>query len=163
MGNINKHTGSNIGGLNPVQWVYQKDIESMSFSPATLIASISLKSGKDWNDIYATPGTISMESTPNDGEFGMVHSYTISMEIPKTRIDAEQELAKMDNRKLIVKVKDKNGIVHLYGTTDAAFIKTHKATIPEDVQGFNGYLLIFTGDLPHPALFIPSEDGIQGL
>jgi hypothetical protein len=163
MGNINIHTGINIGGVNPVQWIYQKDIDSITFSPATLIAEVTLKEGKAWNDLYGTDGTISVESDPKDTDQGMVHTYKIRILVPKTRLEAEQELALMDGRKIVVKVQDKNGTVRLFGTMESAFTKTHKLTIPGEVPAFNGYEVIFLGDLTHPALFIPKEDGITGM
>jgi hypothetical protein len=163
MENINIHSGINIGGVTPVQWIYQNDIGSITFSLATLIAGVTLKSGKAWNNLYGSPGTINIESDPKDSDAGMVHTYKIKMLVPKNRIDAEQQLFQMDGRKIVVKVKDKNGTVRLFGTTDAAFTKTHKLLMPGEVPGFNGYEVIFLGDLTHPALFIPSEDGITGM
>ncbi len=163
MGNINIHTGINIGGVNPVQWIYQNDIDSITFSLATLIADMTLKEGKEWNDLYGSPGSINIESDPKDSDPGMVHNYKIRMLVPKERIEAEQQLFSMDGRKIVVKVKDKNGTVRLFGTTDAAFTKTHKLLMPGEVPGFNGYEVIFLGALTHPALFIPSEDGITGM
>jgi hypothetical protein len=163
MDNIYGHTGINIGGVNPVQWIYQKDIYSITFSLATLIAVVTLKSGKEWNDLYGSSGTINIESDPKDSDPGMIHNYKIRMLVPKTRADAEQQLFQMDGRKIVVKVKDKNGTVRLFGTTDAAFTKTHKLLMPGAVPDFNGYEVIFLGALTHPALFIPSEDGITGM
>lgn len=163
MANINIHTGINIGGVTSVQWIYQNDVGSCQFSPATLIAVVTPKSGKSWNDLYGSPGTINIESDPKDSDAGMVHTYKIKMLVPKSRIDAEQQLFAMDGRKIVVKVKDKNGTVRLFGTTESFCTKTHKLLMPGEVPGFNGYEVIFLGDLTHPALFIPSEDGITGM
>jgi len=162
MTNIDIHTGVNIGGVNPIKWIYQKDIDSISFSPATLIAVVILKSGKTWNNLYGSDGTINIESDPKDTDPGMIYTYTIKMLVPKNRLDAEQQLFEMDGRKIVIKVRDKNGTVRLFGTTEGAFTKIHKLLIPGDVPGFNGYEVTFLGDLMHPALFIHSEDGIPG-
>ena len=40
MGNISRHTGINIGGLNPVSWIYREDVAIFNFSDSSLYCLI---------------------------------------------------------------------------------------------------------------------------
>jgi hypothetical protein len=162
MGNISNISGSNIGGIAHLYWVFQSDCQNIQFSLATLIATVNLKTGCSWNEIYGSNGTISSESAPKDSDPGILYSYTLKIQIPKNRQDVEAILASMNQRKLIIKIEDKNGTVRLYGSMEEFMIMTYQSLTPADVPGFNGYELTFQGDLIHPALFIPTENGISG-
>ena len=62
MANILRHTGINIGGLNPVSWIFREDVAMYSFNDSTLYCLINPKPGKSWSSIYGTPETIQLES-----------------------------------------------------------------------------------------------------
>jgi len=71
MGNISRHTGINIGGLNSISWIFREDVGIFSFNLSTLSCLIAPKLGKSWNAIYGTPETIQLESEQQDTPGGM--------------------------------------------------------------------------------------------
>jgi hypothetical protein len=123
---------------------------------------VTLKTGKAWNDIYATDGSISLASDRKDDDPGPLYDYKITMLIPKSRIEVEQQLGEMDGRKIVVKVTDKNSTIRLFGNMDQAMTSSFLLLLPGDVPGFNGYQLTFQGDFQQPALFIQIGDGDPG-
>jgi len=159
MGNINRHTGINIGGLNPVSWVFREDVAGFTFNETTLFCSVSLKTGKSWNSLYGTPETIQLESESQDTPSGMKYIYKLKKFVPKDRPEVESELLRMTGRRLILKVTDKNGTIRLLGTMETPMKMTSKLLKPLVIEGFNGYDILFSGEFSKPAGFIQSSGG----
>ena len=64
MGNILRHTGINIGGLNSISWIYREDVGIFSFNLSTLSCIIAPKPGKSWNAIYGTRPVAPYKESP---------------------------------------------------------------------------------------------------
>lgn len=153
MGNILRHTGINIGGLNPISWIYREDAGIFSFNLTTLNCMISPGTGKSWNVIYGTPETMQLESELQDGPAGMKYLYKLKILIPKDRFLVEKEIFAMTGRRLIIKSGDKNGTVRIFGTIDCPMKMTSRLLKPATMEGFNGYELLFSGEFSHPAAY----------
>jgi len=161
MGDISRHTGINIGGLNTVSWIYREDVAVLTFTDTTLYCGISLKTGRSWNFLYGTPETIQLESEQQDTPAGLKYLYKLKILVPKDRAQVESELFRMTGRCLIVKLTDKNGTTRLFGTIDSPMKMTSKLLKPPTLEGFNGFELLFSGEFQKPAGFIPySPDSI---
>jgi hypothetical protein len=151
MGNILRHTGINIGGLNSINWIFQEDVDEFSFNLANLFCLVTPNPGKSWNVIYGTPETIQLESEQQDSAAGMKYIYKLKILVPKDRNRVEAELYAMSERRLILKSGDKNGTIRIFGTLDYPMKLTSKLIKPPAIEGFNGYELVFSGEFPHPA------------
>ena len=160
MGNISRHTGINLGGLNPVSWIYREDVAMFNFSDSSLYCLIVPKIGKSWNALYGTPETIQLESEQQDTPGGMKYLYKLKVLVPKDRIGVEAELFRMTGRRLILKVGDKNGTIRILGTMEFPMKITSKLLKPAAMETFNGYELLFTGEFSRPAGFLTPPDGI---
>jgi len=159
MGNILRHTGINIGGLNSISWIFREDVGIFSFNLSTLGCLIAPKPGKSWNAIYGTPENIQLESEQQDTPGGMKYVYKLKILVPKDRTPVESELYAMTGRRLILKSVDKNGTVRIFGTMDCPMKVTSKLLKPAVMEGFNGYELLFTGEFFHPAAFFLDPNG----
>jgi len=160
MGNIGRHTGINLGGLNPVSWIYREDIAMFNFSDLSLYCLIVPKTGKSWNALYGTPETIQLESEQHDTPGGMKYLYKLKILVPKDRKEVEAELFHMTGRRLILKVADKNGTIRIFGTMDSPMKLTSKLMKPPALETFNGYELLFAGEFSGPAGFLQPQTGI---
>ena len=153
MGNILRHNGINIGGLNSISWIFREDVGIFSFNLSTLNCLISPKLGKSWNAVYGTPETIQLESEQQDTPAGIKYVYKVKSLVPKDRAPVESELYSMIGRRLILKSGDKNGTVRIFGTMDCPMKVTTKILKPAAIEGFNGYELLFAGEFFHPAAY----------
>ena len=154
---ILRHTLGNIGGVNPVQYIFKEDIASFIINPITLFASITLKSSCSWNYLYGSPESIQVEGKEEDSPAGMKYNYQIKMLIPKDRPDVEVILRNLNNRHLIIQVRDKNGISRYFGTLDCPMKKTGKLIKPAVIEGYHGWEIIFSGDFTQPAAYYNSS------
>jgi len=159
MGNISRHTGINLGGLNPVSWIFKEDAAGIIHNYTTLYCSLTLKTGKSWNSLYGTPETIQLESEQQDMPGGMKYLYKLKILVPKDRAAVESELFRMTARQLIVRVTDKNGTIRLFGTMESPMKMTSKLLKPAALETFNGYELLFAGEFTKPAGFIQPDSG----
>ena len=58
---ILRHTGGNLGWVNPVSYIFKEDIAAFIINPATLYGSITLKPSRSWNYLYGSPESIQVE------------------------------------------------------------------------------------------------------
>lgn len=159
MGNIQRHTGINIGGLNSINWIFREDIGIFKLYPDTLSCLITARSGKSWNAIYGTPETIQLESEQQDTAAGIKYVYKLKILVPKDRAPVETELYAMTSRHLILKSGDKNGTIRIFGTMDCPMKVTSKLMKPAVMEGFNGYELLFAGEFSNPAAYYLDPNG----
>ena len=120
------------------------------------------KTGKDWNSLYATPETMQLEAESQDTPSGMKYLYKLKVLIPKDRQEVEYELFRIANRRLLLKVIDKNGTIRLLGNLSTPMKMTSKLLKPLVLEGFNGYDILFSGEFSMPACFMhPPGGGIS--
>jgi hypothetical protein len=160
MGNISRHTGINLGGLNPVSWIYPEDVAIFNCNDSSLYCLIAPKTGKSWNALYGTPETIQLESEQQDTPGGMKYIYKLKILVPKDRAQVESELYRMTGRHLFLKVGDKNGTVRILGTMESPMKLTSKLLKPAAMETYNGYELLFFGEFTKPAGFLTASTGI---
>ena len=154
MGNILRHTGINLGGLNPVSWIYREDVALFNCSDSTLSCVVYPKIGKNWNSIYGTPETMQLDSEQQDTPAGVKYLYKLKILVPKDRAPVEAELFRMTGRQLIIKLTDKNGTIRILGTMESPMKLTNKLLKPAALETYNGYELLFTGEFSKPAGFL---------
>ena len=151
---VTKHTNGNIGGVNPLQYVFAEDILSFSINPVTLVGSINLKPGCAWSSLYATADTIQCEGKEDLMPGGMKYTYEIKMLIPKDRSDVEISLMLLNYRKMVILLTDKNGVSRYYGTDKIPMRKLSRLVKPSAIEGYNGWEVAFTGSFPAPACYV---------
>ncbi len=156
MGNILKHTGSNIGGVNPVWFVRIEDISSIVRNEVSLVETVTLKSGKSWSYLYATNGTIMIETDEPDTVAGIKYTYNIKMQVPKDRSSVEATLRQLNDVGLMIKITDKNGVTRYFGEIENPMRKSSKLLKPGEVAGFNGWEVSFFGEFSSPAGYAPT-------
>ncbi len=154
MEDIFKHSGPNIGGINPVEFVFTEDVESITIDYNTLAGLITLLSGKEWQYLYGTDGTIQIECKEDDTDAGTKYTYQVKLLIPKDRADVEASLMRLKSKGLITKVHDKNGIIRLFGEIENPMKLSSKLLKPADVPGYNGWEVIISGQFSAPASYI---------
>jgi len=159
MANILRHTGINIGGLNPVSWIFREDVAMFSFNDSTFYCLINPKPGKSWSSIYGTPETIQLESEQQDTPGGMKFLYKLKILVPKDRAPVEAELFRMTGRRLILKAADKNGTIRIFGNMESPMKLSSKLLKPAAMETFNGYELLFSGEFSRPAGFLQLPNG----
>ena len=159
MGDISRHSGINLGGLNPINWIFREDVEAYTYDDSTLYCTVTPKTGKSWNSIYGTPETIQLESEQQDTPSGMKYLYKLKILVPKDRAPVESELFRMTGRQLIIKLTDKNGTIRFLGTMDSPMKLTSKLLKPPALETFNGYELLFAGEFTKPAGFVEIPTG----
>ena len=159
MGDILRHTGTNIGGIGKVSWVFFEDTAAIRYNETTLCCSVDLKPGRSWNSLYGTPETIQLESEQQDTPAGLKYIYKIKILVPKDRLEVEVELFRLNGRWVILKITDKNGTVRLFGTKENPMKVTSRLLKPSAVESFNGFEINLTGEFSSPAGFLQSEGG----
>ena len=159
MGDIFRHSGINIGGIDSVSWIFKEDIQGLTLSDTTLYCTVILKTGKLWNSLYGSPETMLVETEHQDTPSGMKYLYKLKVLVPKDRPQVELELFRMIGCHLMVKVTDKNGTIRILGTMECPMKMTVKLLKPSAIEAFNGYELLFSGEFAKPAPFIPSFGG----
>jgi hypothetical protein len=154
-----RHTGGNIGGINPVQYVFKEDISSFIINPDSLIAVIELIPGSSWNYLYASPDSIQIEGKEEETRAGVKYHYELKMQVPKDRVDVERILFQLNNRHLIINVIDKNGVSRFFGTKESPMKKSGKLLKPSNVEGYHGWEVVFTGEFSQPASYAAAGAG----
>ena len=160
MGDISRHSGINLGGLNPINWIFREDVEAYTYDDSTLYCTVTPKTGKSWNSLYGTPETIQLESEQQDSPAGTKYLYKLKMLVPKDRAPVESELFRMTGRCLIINLTDKNGTIRIFGTMESPMKLTSKLMKPAAMETFNGYELLFAGEFTKPAGFLLPANGI---
>jgi hypothetical protein len=153
-----RHTNGNIGGINPVQYVFLEDVSVFNINGTTFNATIVLKAGRTWNYLYGSPESIQIEGKEEETPAGMKYSYQMKMLIPKDRVDVAATLHNLNNRHLIINARDKNGVSRYFGTLQCPMKKTGKLLKPAVVEGYNGWEIMFSGDFSFPAAYCASSD-----
>ena len=156
---ILRHTNGNFGGINTIKYLFKEDIASLIIGRDTLLATLVLKSGRVWKDLYGTPSTMQIESKEEPMPSGMKYNCQIKMMVPKDRIDAEVTLMQLNNRHLIISATDSNGVERYYGTLDCPMKKISKLIKPTNIEGYNGWEVVFSGDFSSPPAYPAIESG----
>lgn len=157
MPDILKHSGTNIGGINKILYAFIEDIDNIAYNEATLIATITLKSGKLWNYLYGTEDTITFSGDEEETDAGTLYKYTADMMIPKDRSEVEIILQDLNDHGIIMKIMNKNGTCRVFGKEDHPIYKSGKLLWPGQVEGYNGYKLTFYKEFTEPAYFLQGE------
>lgn len=154
MTNILRHSGSNIGGVNPIFYALVEDINLVTFDKTTFEGTATLKTGKTWSYLYGTDESIQIEAEEQETPSGIKYVYRIRLLIPKDRSSVEIQLKNLNGRGLIVKSQDKNGITRLFGTIENPMRKLGKRLWPAKVEDFNGWEVILFGEFSNPAGYV---------
>ena len=154
MTDISRHTGKNIGGINCIHWIFAEDAASLNYNVPSLYCQVLLRPGRFWNRLYGTPETVQLESEQQDTPAGPKYLYKLKVLVPKDRTQVELQLMSMANRRMIIKVEDKNGTIRILGTMESPMKLTSKLTKPAALETFNGYDLLFAGEFSTPAGFL---------
>jgi len=149
--NILKHTDQNIGGVNALNIAYAEYFSWFSVDLLTLQVTYELLTGHQWYYMYGSPDTISIEENEEDTQAGVKYSYQIKLSVPKDSQYITKTLFSIAEKGTIIKAMNKNGVVRVYGTPDFPCRLLTKTKWPGSVDEFNGYDLVFSCELPHPA------------
>lgn len=159
MTNILPFSKFNIGGVNPLQYVFADEVKTFTLF-SNLTATIVLKDGVSWKYLYATDGSVSLEGKEEITSSGIRYSYQFDMLIPKDQMTVETALLGMNDRGMILLAKNKNGTVRVFGIPENPMRKKGKLSWPDQAQEYNGTKLTLFGEFSSPAGYIPSLDSV---
>lgn len=158
MAEITRHSGKNTGGICCLQWAYTDNIASMEKDFEDLTALISFSNG-GWEEVYYTPGTITLQENQVTTDAGIRYDYTLTLRIPKDRASVATTLFARRYRDFILRITNANELVRLLGTDEVPMRMGQQMLWPGEVSGFNGYEIRFTGSFPQPAFFEGAASG----
>lgn len=107
----NRTITDNIPGAYTLEYVYKEDVDSID-------DDVTLKSGKAWDTIPATRGTIQPSTKQKDSDGGAIFETSVKFKIPKDESGYTDTLKTLSARNLILRETDKNGTVRIIGTLD---------------------------------------------
>lgn len=149
-----KFNGQNAGGFQQIQYLLPSDISSFTIGTGYKIY-LTFVQGKNWRDIYITPKSFSGAGTSEPSPSGDIYKYQFSCRHPKDSATLITDLANIQATGVMLRVKDGNGIVRIYGTPLNPMTVKSKLLLPGEVQNYNGYEITFELISPDPA-YIPS-------
>ncbi len=116
IGNIFKKTGDNLGGLKTIEFC---EIDFVNSIPdpvnGQINSAVSFKATGGWCEFYATFETVNLSQKNTSGSQGDVFEIIINGFIPNQSLVMDNQFAKLDNSKVILKVTDNNGHILLVG------------------------------------------------
>ena len=154
MTHILKHTGSNIGGINALNFAPDDDFESIDIDLSTLDATYSFIVGGGWRHLYGTPGSIVLKAKEEQTDAGTKYIYSFELLTPKDRKYVEKSLLLIKGQKLVIRAMNKNGTVRLFGTLESPMRVVSKLQWPASVEDYNGYKVVIQGEFSHPAGYL---------
>ncbi len=166
MSEITKNAGQNFSGIKKLEYVFQDEIKSCSIDLNDLKASISLKEGASWKQIYFSPGSLDHELDKEvETTAGTRYDQRIGLREPKISNELSSLFFKMKGRPVVLRITDVNLNIYLMGT-DIHFVKVKQ--VGKTTGPFNGYNLDLVCSLAHPLPFIQtyqsqSEEGGGGV
>ena len=150
MTTIAKHTGQNIGGIASVEFALPAEISSITVFPGFKIL-VSFIAPADWKPLYATAMTFSGNGSCEVTPAGTLHQYDFKFRCPKDRQDLIDAFFLIHHTGAILRVKDANSMVRIYGTPSNPLTMKSKLLLPGEVQGYNGYEIVLSVSSPDPA------------
>lgn len=109
-----------------IYYSFQSDVESIT-DQGQNIKVVTFKSGKGWNLINTTIGTIDFNSTSEQTGAGTIHINNLNASCPGHEENTPGDIAAISGRKVLIRIDYKSGLKKLIGNLEAApklFIKT---------------------------------------
>lgn len=107
---------------NPIErpialfYIAKTDVASITINNGN--ASLTPSSGKNWSQIYLTPGTINFTQTPGDSKGGRFYDVELSGTAPGEGDNFIQDLDLVTGRQNYFKIDFRNGSSKLFGNSD---------------------------------------------
>lgn len=145
---LSKHNGTNLAGIEKIEFAATEQISTVVYSPNYEIrAFVVFEEGYDWQPIPFTQDSAEVLEPEEDTEQGMLYLPRIPFRIPKDYLDRLQFLGPLEYCDFIVKVTDKNGFAKLYGTVEQPMQFRKEIVKQGNVPSRNAYLCEFYGRL----------------
>lgn len=109
-----------------IYYCFLSDVESITYLDKNT-REVTFKSGKDWNLINTTIGTIDFQSVPEHTRAGTIHNNTLNASCPGHEENTPDDIDSISGRKVLIRLDYKSGFKKLVGNLKAApelFIKT---------------------------------------
>lgn len=151
MSEISKKSGLNFSDLKKIEYVFRDEILSCEINLSDLKATINLKTGFAWKNIYFSPGSVDHKlDEERETPAGIIYDQQLTIREPKVSNDLSALFFKMKGRPVVLRITDVNKNIFLMGS-DIHFVKVKT---PARTTVSNGYQVGFSVSLPHPLPFI---------
>lgn len=112
-----------------------------------MITAITMAASTYFYEFEGLPNSISMDeaatiSTENGTSY---YVPSVKIRIPKREVAKRNKLRLLANQRMVLVVEDRNGIFWLLGSQDGMTLNELTGGLGENIDGFNGYALGFTG------------------
>jgi hypothetical protein len=97
-----------------LQYVYASDINTF-MKVSSFAAVIELKEFKSWNDLYATPGSISFNEKSEDTPSGTLYKKDVVLSFPGIDPMAQDEFYRLNRIPLILLLFYQDGTIRVVG------------------------------------------------
>jgi hypothetical protein len=114
---IEKFTGNNMMGFQRLSLIKTADVASIS-RPVDNQVTVTLKGGREWNEIYFTPETGQMQVNPQEDDAGEYFKISASVSVPKVQALSLKILQAFRYRKMLLMITNNNGENWLMGTLE---------------------------------------------
>lgn len=142
---------TNIGSIQKIEVALERDI---TIGAPNEKNEVVVNNRIAWDVINFTAGSASISEPEEIGIQGLIYKTKLGWKIPKAGPENYANAYKYRNKKVILKVTDGNGTVHLIGEPGRpVMIKTEKI-IPAKPSGYNGYEMTVETRNTHPAYFV---------
>jgi hypothetical protein len=156
MSDITKPTNNGAAGFRSIKFAYREDIVDIANDINLQIddTDIIFNTGKTWNEIYFTPGTLNIDEKKKSDDGGEIIEYTVKLSFPGDTSAATLQFDNMSKRKLLLLIEDQNGNIQLYGTLNYLFSMTYEKMKGPNAGDAKHYTVTLIGTLVKPALYV---------
>jgi len=113
-----------------ISYALPEDIASLVPGAANY-RTVTFKTGKKWNLINTTIGTIDLQEVPGEEIGETIFTNNLSATCPGHEVNTPGDIAEISGRKLLIRIEYKSGLKKLIGNLEVAprlYIKTASNT-----------------------------------
>ncbi|PXX96897.1 hypothetical protein DF185_19855 [Marinifilum breve] len=145
------------GGIWKFWFAPEKEVSNISDVINGIVNSVSLLEGCSWSEIEFAQESAKLQIKEKDTADGVVYNIDFTVFIPGDSLAFTTLLAKMDQHKFVLIVKDHRARMRLLGV-DVALTYTNSFNSGEKVEDRKGYVLKFSAQLPENPPYLFSQD-----
>lgn len=153
MRSIDKFYIDNIGSIQKLLFIPIDHIDSMS-RPIHGYGSITLKTNKQWFDLYFTPYTADYKMEFKSDHKGSFFTFNLSGSIPTNSAELNTRINFLTNHSFVVKIFDSNGFTRALGSLDFPLKFAYKATTGKSPASKNEIIFEFSGNSKYSPIML---------
>ena len=112
---INKKNTTLIKSVCKVSCILLSEVESMVTGSTRFHRTITLKTGKNYTDIYFTPGSAEFTEKPKDTDSGILYEQSLKIQFPGEDETNLVDLDALTGPPLLIKMELSSGLSKLIG------------------------------------------------